>query len=241
MSPVWFILPLAYLAGILLAGFGLESIAITAGVTLISSLYCIKQRPYWWSLCLAAGLVCMMGTAWTVYRSPKITESNLAYWAPQKNIEIQGVLTSSAQNKSAQRWQWDLEATGFRIPPAKDFTAVTGRLRVSYKAIQPGLSPEHFLPGDQLRLNGQLAEIPQAMNPGAFSYQNYLNHKEIYSLFYARKIDQSISQGSPTCWLIHRYLAVLRQSMVTKLEQNLLEETAHLMGSLILGEQASPV
>lgn len=254
MNPAWFTLPLAYLLGLVLSPLWPQLSLYIAVIILVASMYCYRRYPYWWPLCLSSGLVCVLGCSWAIYCTPHISEADMAFWAPQKRIEIQGRVLSGIQSKGTDHWQWDLEASAFRIPPAQDFIPVKGLIRVSFKTFQSHKaskknisannpkSPTELLPGETLRIQGQLSQVPEAMNPGDFSYREYLSRKEIHSLLYARDYSTVSAEDTRRVqWMIRRSLVLVRQSMVQKLEQNLPSEIAHLLGSLVVGEQASPV
>lgn len=237
MNPAWYILPLVYLAGIGLSPLWPQASLLQALLWLPLTLLVFWRRRYWWPLCLSAGLLMFAASGWTAYRAPQLQESDLAFWAPQRTMEMRGWVLSAPQKTGSQRWQWDLSVTDFRPNTATPFQISRGKVRLFLKQPQKPV----LQPGEQIRVFGRLERPQPALNPGGFSYRDYLEQQGIFSLCYAQSFQRTGLEAQGLLWSFRRLLFALRQNLVGKLEAQLPADTAHLLGSLVLGEQASPV
>lgn len=152
--------------------------------------------------------------------------------APQQ--QIQGVVVSDVTHKSPQKSAFTLQ-----LSQCGDHRC-TGKIQVFLTSREGKAFAGDY--GQKLRLKGRMALPADAENFGGFSYANYLATQKIYGVFYGQVFTEgALIHGELQQFRLMRVFQKTRRFLLRTFEAHLPLAHARLLGSLILGETASPV
>lgn len=226
---------LFYMAGIM--GVGLVS-SVWVGVVL--ALLCLvffglKQRALalafmactlgWGNGYYHQGIPASHGVNQLVSQDPSTKASRQA---------IKGVVVSDVSHKTPQKAAFTLELSQC------EKRACTGKVKVFLTTPETKTFRASY--GQQVTLHGRMALPAAADNFGGFSYVDYLATQKIHGVFYGQGFTQgALSQGDWQAFRVLRYFQDTRAFLLHTFEAHLSKGHARLLGSLILGDTASPV
>lgn len=178
---------------------------------------------------------CCFGVAWGYLRSAGPDTHDPVHLPHQQQISLRGWVASDLLQKGPRKWQFELKAEQAQLTSQEQpaLQSLKGTIKVFYRGPAPQLGY-----GDQVLLQGRVDLPAEALNFGAFSYRDYLKRQGIFSVFYAQQLKR-LQPGSN--WSLMRQLQGVRRLVLKGFETHLPIEQARLLGSLILGEGASPV
>lgn len=117
-----------------------------------------------------------------------------------------------------------------KLYPSQEKVAV--RYRIKTEDEKQSLNKQLF-PGTACQASGSLEIPPEARNPHAFDYRNYLNRNQIYWVVDVERLpaEHCINTSSGMLTTLKRF----RQKEITKIEEDLPEESAALTAALLFG------
>ncbi|MGV3524388.1 MAG: DNA internalization-related competence protein ComEC/Rec2 [Candidatus Sericytochromatia bacterium] len=201
--------------------------AVGLGLLLYMLLSRLQRYPRWPDF-VGLVLVFVVGSVWAGVRQPQPGAADPLHWAqpaPQKWV---GRVLSDWQPTGVGRWRVDVAAEQLRAQ------AVVGKVRVHLRS---DTLPAGQI-GDRVAVVGRVGPAAEALNFGAFSYRDYLKRQGIFAVCNARSV-HLLQTGS--AWLPQRLLQRVRQDLLRRFETHLELGPARLLGSLIMGEAASPL
>ncbi len=205
-----------------LSGFALTSSLVTyfmlgcTGLTVIALLFVkyLRWPPSVLYLIAFIWGIMMMGKASI---SPPVYEANT----------IQGLVTTDVSHSTPERSAFNLRLLTCGHQPCK------GQLRVFLKAAKDPVL------GERVKLQGHFGLPADRQNFAGFSYAEYLKTQGTHAVFYANTLHSEHLAGGK--YILLRYLQRVRFFVLSAFEAHLPRAQAHLLGSLIVGETASPV
>lgn len=186
------------------------------------------QRVQRWPVVLGALVLVIFGSFWAGLRQPQAGTADPLHWAQPAPQKLVGRVLSDWQPTGPGRWRVDLAAEAVRSQ------SVAGKVRVHLRSEDV---PAGQI-GDRVSVLGRLNPAADAMNFGAFSYRDYLRRQGIFVVCNARGVSV-LETGS--AWRPQRILQRVRQDLLRRFETHLAVGPARLLGSLIMGEAASPL
>lgn len=196
------------MAGLVLSGFGGR----------------VRAVPRLLALVLACGV---LSSAWTSARTPREGPDDIARLAPRRWAVVQGRIASDPL-PTPNGWRFELQVASLVAPWPE---AAHGRLMARYQG------PERPPFGTLVELEGSLRRPSPAMNPGEFSYQDFLARQGIFSTLSARRL----RVVRPAGWSVRGMAIALKDRCMAELSRHLPPRHASLLGSLLLGSAASPI
>lgn len=168
-----------------------------------------------------------LSSLWCHLRAPIESPRDVAHLAPLRWVVVVGRIASDPL-PIATGWRCELEVRKLSAPWHE---ATRGRLMVR---LQGRDRPRY---GTLVRLEGSLNRPSPAMNPGEFSYRDYLGRQGIYATLSARRLE--VLQQAP--WSLQGAAIALKDRCMEELSRQLPASQASLLGSLLLGSGASPI
>ncbi len=183
------------------------------------------RRP--WRLACLGLASCVLSAAWAHWRTPHELPDDIARLAPRRWAVIAGRIASDPL-PSPRGWRFEVEVRSLVAPWREP---VAGRVMARYQG------PERPRYGSLVHLEGSLNRPSPAMNPGEFSYRDYLARDGIYATLSARRL-QVVEAAS---WSLLGTAIALKDRCMAVLSHHLPADRASLLGSLLLGSGASPI
>ena len=223
-----FLLVLAYVAGIVCAGYAgfhpYAGLAIAGGIFLIGCAFPSKAigRPIIGILVLVFA-VGFMRTA--LFR--QIPEDDVSKYAGDQIVELSGRVASDPELSDRSRFTLQAKAINGRITHGN--VAVTLRLSEDAAAL-----PAY---GQTIRITGRLRKPMPVTNPGAFDYGEYLARKRVYCSIYAGLGDVRVIE--PARWS-PAWAAAWFKAMLVSMASTLFPSIqASLLLGILLGNYSS--
>ncbi|HEY9855313.1 MAG TPA: DNA internalization-related competence protein ComEC/Rec2, partial [Stenomitos sp.] len=222
-------------SGLLLAGWlfgmlwplrlGPWALALLGMLLVLGGLGARGSRPVR-LLCWIAAAWALSG-AWTQARLPVEGPTDLSRLAPRRWVVLVGRVASDPLPTS-NGWRFELQVRELAAPWHQ---AAHGRLMARYQG--------HERPcyGTLVRMEGSLNRPSPAMNPGEFSYQDFLARQGIFSTLAAHRLQVL----EPAPWSLQGSAIALKDRCMGELARQLPASQASLLGSLLLGSGASPI
>lgn len=172
------------------------------------------------------------GAYWNNFLLPQPLDNDLAIYAPQKNITVQGyILTEPKVDEN--KISFELENKAYLEPKEKE---ISGKTIITI--YDPTLSLNY---GDKIQITGKL-DIPEAEpNIDEFSYQAFLARKGIFTTLKVNKKTSLLVLESKAKKDLQTFIIDLKNKLLNVFFQNMPKDSASLVSSLVFGSKASPV
>lgn len=185
----------------------------------------LRHRSLRFLLLLAASWA--LSAMWTHHRMPREGPRDVAHLAPRRWAVVEGRIASDPL-PTPSGWRFEVAVRALAAPWRE---SATGRLVARYR----GREQPRF--GQTVHLEGSLHRPSPAMNPGEFSYRDYLARQGIYATLSVQRI--RVLQAAP--WSLQGAAIALKDRCMGELSRHLPPDEASLLGSLLLGSGASPI
>lgn len=181
----------------------------------------------WLRLGVLAASLLALSLGWTHYRAPREGPDDAARLAPMRWLIVTGrVRTDPIATPTGTRFELDPDAMLSPYPQR-----LGGRMQVRLAgAKRPRL-------GERISLEGGLYRPDPPMNPGEGSYRESLARRGLFSVLTARRFARL--ETAP--WSLAGVAIALKESALFALSRHLPPKEAALLGSLLLGNGASPL
>lgn len=228
------VLAFSYILGIIFYENILSfNILIWSGAIVIALIfnliYHLFKKENFLLLSLSAIFLIYGGAFWHNYSIPEQKNNSLYYYAPQKDINIEGIILSEPKAKT-DKISFDFRAELVTSPyimstnGISKVTVYTTDLKLAY--------------GDRVSLNGNLKLPEGSANPGEFSYQEYLKKHGIFSLISVNSSDGIQVLEKDTLKDIYYYIYKIKNSLLSVFFQSMPSDIAALVSSLVFGADA---
>lgn len=196
-----------------------------------------KFKPYKW-IAIAGLFVFSLGFFYSQYRAPAISDNDISHFAPVKNCEILGTVSSEPKLKSNGKLSFVLNSK--KILLNDDWKSISGSTNITIFDKENRFNVIHI--GQTLKVNGSLYLPFKASNPHQFDYSKYLYYKGITCQMYTNNNNfQILHQPLSFKYKTLYYLSLLKKHIQSIQEQSLSLHQAQLMGGIVLGERAIPM
>lgn len=231
MNPQLLFPLIGFVCGIGIASWPpLAQIFSLLAIGLLLPLLGLRSRR-WRQYVLVGIVAAVMGLAWALFRQPRPAADDIVHFLPCSRCQVMGVI----KQVQIQPDKVNLRVRVAFLLQKQQRVRVTGLVQVF---LRKNSAIELPPPGAHVLLVGTLEKPLPAMNFGAFSYRDYLARQGIFTQMRAHQLQL---QQLPSTWHIPWLLQRFRHYLYTHFARPLPSETAPLLGSLILGEQAAAV
>jgi competence protein ComEC len=223
-----------YLFGILLAGLA-SPWTVSACVALLGLCFWLQRQPQGAFILV----ICLLGWGNGTYHqhipaSHGVKQLSAKHHAQNTQQRIKGIVLSDVIHKTPQKSAFTLQLTRCEDHPC------TGKIKVFLTTREGKAFAGAY--GQQVSIKGRMALPATAENFGGFSYANYLATQKIHGVFYGHTFTQgALGNGNLQQFRLMRFFQKTRTFLLSTFEAHLSLAHARLLGSLILGDTASPV
>lgn len=224
---------LAFIFGVGLWAAGWHSLGLAGALAVIGIVLMLLRRRNWVWATVGMALVGAAAGAIRLASYQAVPLTDVSHWiggvAP---VHVVGTVISDTQERHG-RLTFTLRAEHIRT--AQRDAPVTGDI---YVALMPNAASAHPLDyGDRVALDGRLDVPPDATNPGAFSWRDYLDRHAIYCELRVKRPDAARRLGASALNPYMRLAWHVRRRLLAVAHADLPPMQAAVLSGILLGKR----